>query len=137
MREVRFLSYELGVGVVLHFYVSCDTIELWTTVFSVASHNKGGHLHEYSKATIIYKNVNDKLMEVGSVTVHVVDRDPEDYTPYSLEFGFGDETADRFRYKNACPYDEINYDSTLRWRFKEYTPLSQGYRGHPGRSQPG
>ncbi|MBR6825863.1 MAG: hypothetical protein IKM59_04870, partial [Oscillospiraceae bacterium] len=83
-------------------------------------------------ATIIYKNANGKLMEVGSVNIHVVDRDPEDYTPYSLEFGFGDETADRFRYKNAGPYGEINYDGTLRWRFKEYVPSPKSTVDTPG-----
>ena len=84
------------------------------------------------KATIIYKNANGKLMEAGSVTIHVVDRDPEDYTPYSLEFGFGDETADRYRYKNAGPYGEINYDGTLRWRFKEYIPSPKSTVDTPG-----
>ncbi len=66
---------------------------------------------------IRYKTAKGTTLDVGSFTVHLTAKAPEEQ---ELFFDFGDTDADRDRYYNQTKYGGTNFDGSTRWVFRSY-----------------
>ena len=68
---------------------------------------------------IKYRNHSGKDLELGTFTVHILDRS-SDPAMKSLFIDFNDDAAARKRYQYDPQYAGINLDGSSRWQFIEY-----------------
>lgn len=68
---------------------------------------------------IKYRNHSGKDLELGTFTVHILDRS-SDPARKSLFVDFNDDAAARKRYQYDPQYAGINLDGSSRWQFIEY-----------------
>ena len=94
------------------------TFEAGTYRFSFTKTFAGSTPGDYP-AVIQYMTHTGTILELGTFTVHILDRSSDPATQ-SLFMDFNDDAASRKKYQYDPQYKGINFDSSSHWQFIEY-----------------
>ncbi len=94
------------------------TFEAGTYRFSFTKTFAGSTPGDYP-VVIQYKTHTGTILELGTFTVHILDRSSDPATK-SLFIDFNDDAASRKKYQYDTQYNGINLDSASHWQFIEY-----------------